>query len=69
MSGLNDPLNDLNDPNNQDDPQGVIDDDLVVEDEETENSIEFPESLSQSIWYEKVYESDDNAETANYLVM
>lgn len=68
MSGINDdPLNDpLNDPI---DPQGVIDDDLVEDDDEDENSIEFPESESQSIWYEKVYESDGNSETANYLIM
>lgn len=35
---------------------------LVVEDET-------PTAISQSVWYEKVYEDEENAETASHLVM
>lgn len=38
---------------------------LVVEDEEDET----PTAISQSVWYEKVYEDEENAETASHLVM
>lgn len=37
---------------------------LVVEDEE-----DAPTAISQSVWYEKVYEDEENAETASHLVM
>ena len=28
-----------------------------------------PTAISQSVWYEKVYEDEENAETASHLVM
>lgn len=37
---------------------------LVVEDEEDAST-----AISQSVWYEKVYEDEENAETASHLVM
>lgn len=37
---------------------------VVVEDEEDAST-----AISQSIWYEKVYEDEENAETASHLVM
>ena len=37
---------------------------LVVEDEEDAST-----AISQSKWYEKVYEDEENAETASHLVM
>ena len=37
---------------------------LVVEDEEDAST-----AISQSTWYEKVYEDEENAETASHLVM
>lgn len=30
---------------------------------------ETPTAISQSTWYEKVYEDEENAETASHLVM
>lgn len=32
------------------------------------NTIEFPEAISQSVWYEKIYNSDENSQTAKHLV-
>lgn len=37
---------------------------IVVEDEEDAST-----AISQSKWYEKVYEDEENAETASHLVM
>ena len=53
---------------------------LVVEDEEdpyedsngsggTNNANDSLNAISQSVWYEKVYEDEENAETASHLVM
>ena len=50
---------------------------IVVEEEEdpyedsngSNNTNDSLNALSQSKWYEKIYEDEDNAETANHLVM
>lgn len=53
---------------------------LVVEDEEdpyedsngsggSNNTNDSLNAISQSVWYEKVYEDEENAETASHLVM
>ena len=49
---------------------------LVVEDEEepntsngSNNANDSLNAISQSVWYEKVYEDEENAETASHLVM
>lgn len=45
--------------------------DIGVSDPETSgsnNAIEFPEAISQSVWYEKIYNSDENSQTAKHLV-